>query len=33
MENFRLTGRAGEIECSTKKAKGLVVRTEFLKRA
>ncbi|MGW2180131.1 alkylphosphonate utilization protein [Streptomyces sp. NPDC001732] len=33
VKNIRLTGRAGEIECNTKKVKGLVLRTEFLKKA
>ncbi|WIY75574.1 MULTISPECIES: PhnA domain-containing protein [Streptomyces] len=33
VKNIRLTGRAGVIECNTKKVKGLVLRTEFLKKA
>jgi protein PhnA len=31
--NIRLTGDPAEIECSTKQVKGLVLRTEFLKKA
>ncbi|AVZ74282.1 PhnA protein [Streptomyces lunaelactis] len=33
VKNIRLTGKAGEIECNTKKVKGLVLKTEFLKKA
>ena len=33
VRNIRLTGKAGEIECSTRQVKGLVLRTEFLKKA
>ncbi|MFW3475733.1 alkylphosphonate utilization protein [Streptomyces microflavus] len=33
VKNIRLTGRAGEIGCNTKKVKGLVLKTEFLKKA
>ncbi|MEU8519956.1 alkylphosphonate utilization protein [Streptomyces sp. NBC_01216] len=33
VKNIRLTARPGEVECNTKKVKGLVLRTEFLKRA
>jgi protein PhnA len=33
VRNIRLTGNAGEIECSTKQVKGLVLKTEFLKKA
>jgi protein PhnA len=33
VRNIRLTGKAGEIECSTKQVKGLVLKTEFLKKA
>ncbi|ATU92789.1 alkylphosphonate utilization protein [Phyllobacterium zundukense] len=33
IKNIRLTGREGEIECSTKQVKGLVLKTEFLKKA
>jgi protein PhnA len=33
VKNIRLTGKAGEIECSTKQVKGLVLKTEFLKKA
>jgi protein PhnA len=33
IKNIRLTGNPGEIECSTKQVKGLVLRTEFLKKA
>ncbi|MFI7356413.1 alkylphosphonate utilization protein [Streptomyces avidinii] len=33
VKNIRLTSRPGEVECNTRKAKGLVLRTEFLKKA
>ncbi|MEU3264002.1 alkylphosphonate utilization protein [Streptomyces bacillaris] len=33
VKNIRLTGRAGEVECNTKKVKGLVLKAEFLKKA
>jgi protein PhnA len=33
VKNIRLTGEVGEIECSTKQVKGLVLKTEFLKKA
>jgi protein PhnA len=33
VKNIRLTGNAGEIECHTKQVKGLVLKTEFLKKA
>jgi len=33
VKNIRLTGKAGEIECNTKQVKGLVLKTEFLKKA
>jgi protein PhnA len=33
VKNIRLTGNPGEIECSTKQVKGLVLKTEFLKKA
>ena len=33
VKNIRLTGRSGEIECNTKQVKGLVLKTEFLKKA
>ena len=33
VKNIRLTGNAGEIECNTKQVKGLVLKTEFLKKA
>jgi protein PhnA len=33
VKNIRLTGNPDEIECSTKQVKGLVLRTEFLKKA
>ncbi len=33
IKNIRLTGREGEIECNTKQVKGLVLKTEFLKKA
>lgn len=33
VKNIRLTANPGEIECSTKQVKGLVLKTEFLKKA
>jgi protein PhnA len=33
VKNIRLTDNAGEIECNTKQVKGLVLKTEFLKKA
>jgi protein PhnA len=33
VKNIRLTDDAGEIECNTKQVKGLVLKTEFLKKA
>jgi protein PhnA len=33
VKNIRLNGREGEIECNTNKVKGLVLKTEFLKKA
>lgn len=33
VKNIRLTGDPAEVECSTKQVKGLVLRTEFLKKA
>ncbi|MGV3635857.1 MAG: alkylphosphonate utilization protein [Pseudorhodoplanes sp.] len=33
VKNIRLTGDPDEIECNTKQVKGLVLRTEFLKKA
>jgi len=33
IKNIRLTGDAGEIEGRTDKVKGLVLKTEFLKKA
>lgn len=33
VKNIRLTGKPGEIECNTKQVKGLVLKTEFLKKA
>ncbi|MDB5649006.1 MAG: PhnA protein [Hyphomicrobiales bacterium] len=33
VKNIRLTGDAAEIECNAEKVKGLVLRTEFLKKA
>ncbi|WP_280178200.1 zinc ribbon domain-containing protein YjdM [Methylocella tundrae] len=33
VRNIRLTDAPGEIECSTKQVKGLVLKTEFLKKA
>ncbi|WP_409995242.1 PhnA domain-containing protein [Rhizobium leguminosarum] len=32
-QGIRLTDNPGEIECSTKQVKGLVLKTEFLKKA
>ncbi len=33
VKNIRLTGDPDEIECHVEKVKGLVLRTEFLKKA
>ena len=33
VKNIRLTGNAEEIECNTRKVKGLVLKTQFLKKA
>ncbi|MER8479556.1 alkylphosphonate utilization protein [Mesorhizobium sp. M1163] len=33
VKNIRLTGNPGEIECSTRQVKSLVLKTEFLKKA
>jgi protein PhnA len=33
VKNIRLTGNSGEVECNTKQVKGLVLKTEFLKKA
>lgn len=33
VKNIRLTDNAGEVECNTKQVKGLVLKTEFLKKA
>jgi len=33
VKNIRLTDNTGEIECNTKQDKGLVLKTEFLKKA
>ena len=33
VKNIRLTDDPGEIECNTKQVKGLVLKTEFLKKA
>ena len=33
IKNIRLTGDPAEIECNAPKVKGLVLRTEFLKKA
>ncbi|MFD9411174.1 alkylphosphonate utilization protein [Streptomyces sp. NPDC059989] len=33
VKNIRLTGKADEIECNTKQVKGLVLKTQFLKKA
>lgn len=33
VKGIRLTGKSGEVECNTKQVKGLVLKTEFLKKA
>ena len=33
VRNIRLNGNAGEIEANTKQVKGLVLKTEFVKKA
>ncbi|WP_326719009.1 MULTISPECIES: alkylphosphonate utilization protein [unclassified Streptomyces] len=33
VKNIRLTGKSDEVECNTKKVKGLVLKTQFLKKA
>ncbi|ARQ10232.1 PhnA protein [Rhizobium etli] len=33
VKGIRLTDNPGEIECNTKQVKGLVLKTEFLKKA
>lgn len=33
VKNIHLNGREGEIECNTKQVKGLVLKTEFVKKA
>ena len=33
IKNIRLTDDVGQIECNTKQVKGLVLKTEFLKKA
>jgi len=33
IKHIRLTDEAGEIECNADKVKGLVLKTEFLKKA
>jgi len=33
VKNVRLNGRDGEVECNTKQVKGLVLKTEFVKKA
>ncbi|WP_206517355.1 PhnA domain-containing protein [Mesorhizobium sp. M7A.F.Ca.US.008.03.1.1] len=33
MKAIRLNGNPGEIECNTKQVKGLVLKTEFVKKA
>ena len=33
VKGIRLTGNPGEIECNTKQVKGLVLKTEFLRKA
>ena len=33
VKNIRLTDNPAEVECNTRQVKGLVLRTEFLKKA
>jgi len=33
VKNIRLTEKPGEVECNTKQVKGLVLKTEFVKKA
>lgn len=33
VKNIHLNGRDGELECNTKQVKGLVLKTEFVKKA
>ena len=33
VKGIRLTGNYGEVECNTRQVKGLVLKTEFLKKA
>jgi protein PhnA len=33
VKGIRLTGNPGEVECNTRQVKGLVLKTEFLKKA
>jgi protein PhnA len=33
VKGIRLTANPGEVECNTRKVKGLVLKTEFLKKA
>jgi len=33
VKNIRLNGNPGEIECNTRQVKGLVLKTEFVKKA
>lgn len=33
VKGIRLRGKPGEVECNTKQVKGLVLKTEFLKKA
>ncbi len=33
VKGIRLTGNRSEVECNTKQVKGLVLKTEFLKKA
>ncbi|WP_421917028.1 alkylphosphonate utilization protein [Mesorhizobium sp.] len=33
VKNIRLNGNQGEIECNTRQVKGLVLKTEFVKKA
>lgn len=33
VKNVRLTGKPGEIEANTKQVKGLVLKTEFVRKA
>ncbi|WP_129260349.1 alkylphosphonate utilization protein [Streptomyces sp. M3] len=33
VKGIRLTGKSDEVECNTKRVKGLVLKTQFLKKA